>query len=807
MHHLKFALRSLAKSPGFTVTAILMIAVTIGANTALFSVYQRLVLNPIDLPEAGGLVRIWTNNPDRNVVAPILSVPKYEFFRDHQQSFESITTNSFNSHILTRPGAEPEQLTSLNVSASFVHTLGLNLVRGRAFTTEEDTLNGPPACLLGYDLWKNRFGRREDLVGSVIELNGVPTTVVGILPEHLPAPIANVQLCVPRPFELPGLTPQQVQGGAGFLQATARLKPGVTFEQADAEIRTLAARYQQAYPGKLDAYANNELKTWIEEQVGPVRPTFLMLLSAVGLVLLIACANVSNLFLGRLSARTKEIAVRLSIGASRSQVVRQFLLEAAVFCAAATALGVLFAWWSLAGLQKFLADQLPPDTQFELSGGVLLFSIGLCALASLAIGLVPALQASRVNLSETLKDTTRGSPGGVRGGRFRTILIGAEVALSVVLLVGSTLLLVSFIRLQATPAGFKTSGIASAFVGLPIERYTTNERQADVYYQILENLQADPRVTHASITSGLPLSGFNSRGVYAVEGRPVPPVPERPIATLNRISEDYFALMGIPLQSGRLFSRTDVRSGPGVVIINESFAKRLFPDGGALGRHLLRGQKADIKMEIVGIVGDTKSNGLNTPPPDMLYQPVRQSLGNNALSLAASTVGDPGQLQAVIRSAVAGADRTLAISAFNTMDTALQQSLGFQRIVAWLTGGFSIIALFLSAVGLYSVVAFAVGQRTSEIGLRMALGADRGNVITLILGQGMRIVALGLLVGLGVAALGAQLLRSQLYGISALDPWVFAGVAVVFSAVALLACLLPSLRAARVDPLVALRSD
>jgi predicted permease len=807
VHSIRFGLRSLLKAPGFTAVAVLTIAITIGANTALFSVYQRLVLNPLDLPDAGRLVRIWTNNPDRNLVAPILSVPKYEFFRDHQQSFESITTNSFNSHILTRPGADPEQLNSLNVSASFVHTLGLALARGRGFTTEEDTLNGPPACLLGYDLWKNRFGGREDLVGSAIVLNGVPTTVVGILPQHLPAPIAFIQLCVPRPFELPGLTPPQVQGGAGFLQATARLKPGVSFEQADAEIRTLAARYQQAFPDKLDAFANNELKTWIEEQVGPVRPTFVLLLTAVGLVLLIACANVSNLFLGRLSARTKEIAVRLSIGASRAQLVRQFLVESALFCFAATALGVLAAWWSLAGLQRFLADQLPPDTEFSLSGGVLLFSIGLCALASLAIGLVPAMQASRVNLSETLKDTARGAPGGVRGGRFRTILIGAEVALSVVLLVGSTLLLVSFVRLQATPAGFRTTGIASAFVGLPIERYATYDQQADVYYQMVEHLQADPRVTHASITSGLPLSGFNSRGVYAVDGRPVPPVPERPIATLNAISEDYFALMGIPVKSGRRFSRTDVRTSPGVVIINESFARRLFPDGNALGQHLLRGQKADIKMEIVGIVGDTKSNGLNTPPPDMLYQPVRQSLGTNALSLAAATTGDPGKLQAVIRSAVASADRTLAISAFTTMDTALQQSLGFQRIVAWMTGGFSVVALVLSAVGLYSVLAYAVAQRTGEIGLRMALGADRRQVLTLILTQGMRIVALGLLVGLAAAAGGAQLLRSQLYGISALDPAVFAGVAIVFSAVALLACLIPSLRAARVDPLVALRTD
>lgn len=808
MHDLKFAFRALFKTPGFTAVAVLTIAVAIGANTALFSIFNRLVLHPIDLPEAGRLVRIWTNNKERNVVGPVMSVPKFELFRDTQTSFSSIDASAFNAAVLTRPGAEPEQLGALNVTARFVPTLGLQLARGRNFTKEEDAANGPPVCLLGYDIWKTRFGQRETLVGETIMLNGIGTTVIGILPEKLPGPVAFAQLLLPWPFSPPGLTPAQMQGGAGYLQVTARLRPGVSYEQADAEVRTISRRYAQANPSRLDANNENELRTWIEEQVGPVRPTFLMLLTAVGCVLLIACANVSSLFLGRLSARHREIAVRLSIGATRGQLIRQFLVETAVFCAMATALGVLLAVWSLDGIQRLLTstNQLPAGTTFAIDLPALGFTIALSVLASLIIGFVPAVQASRVNLSEVLKDSARGAPGGARGSRFRGFLIVTEVTLSVVLLIGSGLLLASFIKLQSTPPGFTARGVASAFINLPPQRYPTKARQAEFYYQVLDQLRANPQVKTASAALGLPISGFGPRGVYAVEGRPIPPTSERAIAAINFVSEDYFAMMQIPLQAGRLIAPTDLEQSPGVVVINASFAQRLFPGKTAVGQVLLRGQKADIKLEIVGIVGDVKSQGLNTPPPDTMYLPLRQ-WGGVGMTLAVATSGDPAAMQAVLRTAVAAVDKTQALAFFTTMDAALQQSLGNQRISAWLTGAFAGIALLLSAVGLYSVLAYAVTQRTSEIGLRMALGAEKGQVISLILGQGMKLVALGLGLGLAVAAAGARLLASLLYEVEPLNPAVFGGVTVLFALVAVFACLLPSLRASRIDPLVALRTD
>ncbi len=806
MNDLKFACRALLKSPGFTVVAVLTIAVAIGANTALFSIFGRLVLRPLDLPDSGRLVRIWTNNTERNVVGPVMSVPKYELFAEQQTSFSGLSAIGFGGHTLVRDGADPEQLSSLSVTQSWVPTLGLQLALGRNFTKEEDTPGGPPVVILGYDIWKSKFGGRESLLGETVMLNGLGHTVVGILPPTLPAPISFVQLIVPRPFEPPGLTPEQLRGGAGFLQVTARLKPGVTYEQADAEVRAISRRYKDAYPTRLDASNDNELRTWTEEIVGQVRPTFYMLLTAVALVLLIACANVSNLFLSRLSARHKEIAVRLSMGATRGQLIRQFLTETAVFCAFATLLGVLIAIWSLDGVERLLVNQVAPNTHFSLNTPTLAFTIGLSIVACGIIGLVPAWQASRVNLSEVLKDNSRGTPGGAKGGKFRSFLVVVEVAVSVLLLVGSSLLLASFIKLQRTPPGFNPRGIGGAFLNLPGQRYGTGPQQIAFLDQVIENLRANPQVKSVAAGTSLPVGGFGARTIFAIKGQPVPTADKRPIASLFIITEDYFSLFSIPLKAGRFINAQDRTDTPGVCLVNESFARKLFPGKSAIGEVLLRGPRADIPHEIVGIVGDVKSNGLNSPPPDTLYFPFRQ-LPRTFVTIAARTDGDAAAMQNAIRTAVASVDGTLATSFFQTMETALRNSLGLQRITAWLTGVFAGVALVLSAVGLYSVLAYAVTQRTSEIGIRMALGANKGQVINLILSQGMRLVAIGLVVGLAGSAAGSRLLSSLLYQIEPLDPAVFGGVTVLFSIVAVFACLLPSLRAARIDPIIALRAD
>ena len=806
MTELRYAFRSLFKSPGFTAVAILTIAVGIGANTALFSVFNTVVLNPINLPDAGRLVRIWTNNKVRNVVAPVMSVPKYRVFNEQVTAFSGITASTFNSRVLTREGADPEQITTLDVTASFVPTLGMKLVRGRNFTAEEDKQNGPHVCILTYDLWKTRFGKRESVVGETIQLDGVGTTVVGILAEGMPAPISNVQAIQPWPFSPSFLTQSQIEGGAGYLQITARIKPGLTFAQADADVRAISKRYQQAYPGRLDGNNENELKTWIEEQVGPVRPTFVLLMTAVGFVLLIACANVSNLFLGRLSARHKEIGIRLSLGATRRHLIRQFLLETLIFCACAATLGMLLAFFALKGVQAVFVSQFQTTTTFPLDARTLGFTIGLSVLSSLVIGFVPAMQASNVNLADVLKDSSRGTVGGARGTRFRGFLIVAEVSLSVVLLIGSGLLLASFIKLQSTPPGFSARGVASVFVNAPAARYPSKGEIVNFYNQVLDKLRANGMVKLAATTGALPLTGGQGRAVYAVFGQPIPQLSDRPVAYINTASEDFFTLLKIPLRAGRVFRSTDIDGAPTVCIINESFAKRLYPGESAIGKFLLRGQQADLKLEIVGVVADVKSIGLNTPPPETLYQPMRQ-VGGAGQTLVAYTDGDPTALQAVLRSAVAAVDKGEAVSFFATLETQLTQSLGVQRITAWLTGAFSVIALFLSALGLYSVLAYAVTQRTAEIGIRMALGAERSDVVRMVLTQGMRLVVIGLVIGLGAAAAGGRALASLLYDVKPLDPVVFGGVTILFAGVAALACLVPSWRASRIEALVALRSD
>lgn len=803
MSDFKSAFRALLKTPGFTLVAVLTLAVGIAANTALFSVFDRLILNPVSLPQPSALVAIWTNNPQLNFNAPAASWPRYEEIRKHAKSFSAIGVSAFDNFTLTGNG-DPEQLQGLRVSASFLPTLGILPARGRNFTEAEDLPNGAAVCILSHELWQARFGSRTSILGETIQLNGGSWEVVGIMPPKFTNPFSQTQIFTPRVFEIGGLTPVQVQSGAGYAQPLARLKPGVSLEQAHAELAAISKSYAAQFGSKLDANNLSEARAFTASLIGNLKPTFYTLLGAVSFVLLIACANVASLFLGRLAARHKEIAVRQSLGATRARIVRQFLIESLVLSAAAGVLGVLLGLWALSAIQSAFATQLPPNTTLALDWRALLFSLAATLGCALLVGLVPALQA-KTQLVEVLKDAARGSSG-ARGGRFRAGLIISEVALSVVLLVCSSLLLISFLRLQRTPPGFDPKGVAAAFVGVPATRYTTPEQQARFFSTVIERLKAHGQVTAAAAVIGLPMSGFNPRSPYSVAGRPILPLSQRPLAGLGIVSEDYFQVLRIPFAEGRAFTAGDRDGAPGVCIINESLAQRLFPGASALGQILLRGREADIPHEIVGVIRDVKTNGLNAPAPDEIYFPMRQ-LGRGGMAVVARTNTDPNVLQAVIRRAVAGVDKDQPISFFRTMDTNIAQSLGVQRIVASLTAIFAAVALVLSAVGLYSVLAYAVARRTSEIGIRMALGAQPGQVIGLVLRGGMKLVAIGLVAGLAAAAGAARLIQTLLFNVQPFDPAVYGGVALLFAFVALLACLLPSLRASRIDPLVALRAE
>lgn len=805
MNNLLYAARQLVKSPLLSGAAILSLALAIGANTALFTIFDQLVLRPHRFKDPETLVRLWTNNPQKAFVGPSYSLPKYELVRDQQTVFTAIAASTFSSFSYSRTGAEPEQVVGQQVSDQFFKVLGVEPVRGRPFAPEDDKPGAERVAIISHEFWKTRLAQADSALGAPLRLNGVDHTVIGILPPQLSNPFSNAEVFVTHVAEPPALLPSQVQVGATYLQVTARLKPGIGIEQANREIAVLNGRYARAFPSKLDAQNPSDLRTLSEELAGPLRPALLLLLGAVAAVLMIACANASNLFLARLSSRSREIAVRLSMGAARYHLVRQFLVESLLFASIATMVGAFLGHFGLVATASAAANQLPPNSALEFNGLTFAFMAGVCLLSTLAVGLIPALQASNVGIANVLKDAARGAPGGKRGTTFRAGLVVGQVAMSVVLLVGSALLLVSFYRLQKTPPGLTTEGVATAFVSAPIERYKTPAEQSEFYARVIERLKSVPQVKEASVAFGLPLNG-SPIAPYTVLGTPVLPLAERPLANFHIVGDDLFKTLGIPLREGRFPSEQDREGTPWVCLINETFAKRIFPRGSAVGQTLLRGRDAEIQVQVIGVVGDVKSNGINAPPPDAIYYAFSQ-MGKPGATVVAKVEGDANLLRPIMRTAVAQVDKEQPISFFQTMDSVVEQAIGAQKLLAGLVAIFASIALLLTAIGLYSVIAYSVSQRTSEIGIRLAMGARPNQVVSQVLSGGMKLVAIGLAIGLLGAAAAAQAMTSLLYAVAPLNPALFSAVTALFSAIAAIACLVPARRAALIDPLLALRCD
>ncbi len=802
MIQLKAAARALRKDAGFSTIAILTMGVAIAANTAMFSACDRLVFHPASIPDPSSLVAIWLTSATRHVQFPAMSVPRYDELAAFARSFSSLADSVPDGFTLTGDG-EATQLNGLRISASFFPTLGIRPMLGRGFTAEEDVPNGPAVCILSHEAWQSLFGGRE-MLGRTIRLNNAAWQVVGIMPPRLTAPYGQVQVFAPRVFELTGLTAAQRQT-ATFARPIARLKPGVSLELARVELAAFSEQYRARHPGSLEADTVSEPRPFVNMLANGFKPTMYTLLGAGACVLLIACANVSALFLARLLTRRKEVAVRLSIGSTRMGIVRQFLVESLLFSSAAGAIGVPLALGSLRVLQSAAASQLPPNTVLALNWRTCLFMIGVTLACGVVTGLLPAIQASRPDLVEHLKDGMRGTSAG-RGGFARHALIVAEVSLSVVLLVGAVLLIVTFVRLQGASPGFEPQGAAAAFVGLTPDRYATPVEQADFFDQVITNLHAQPGVAGAAVALATPLGGNAPLSVYGIAGQPVRPPSERPTVTIDVVSNDYFDLLHIPLAAGRGFTRDDRLTSPKVCVINETLARRVFPGKPAIGEALLFGRDGTTRIEIVGVIRDVKSLGVNMPTPDEVYFPFRQR-SMAGLNVVAKTGGDPASLEGAITRAVAGVDKTQAISFFATLESNVAANLATARLVAALTMVFACLALMLAMIGLYSVLAYLVSQRTSEIGIRMALGASRRHVVSLVMRSGLQVVAIGLVLGVGGAAMVSRLIRQLLFGVDPLSVGVYAAVVLIFSGVAALACLGPSLRASRIDPLVALRTE
>ncbi len=807
LSHVRFAFRSLLKTPGFTAVAILTMAIAIGACTSLFSVLQAVVLRPLPYPEPDSLVSLWAINRERNVEAPAISWAKYDAFRERKDVFSELTMSAGIGFTLTEGTGEPEQVAGLHASAKLLPMLGIQPVRGRHFTEDEDRDGGADVAMISYQLWQNRFSADPNIINRVVQIDGVARTVVGILPERMPVPFNGTAVVVPRPHDLPYLSAQQ-RGNAIVHQAYGRLAPGVTVEQAQRRVDEMQAQFKAANPGHIDANNNCEVRTIERQVLGDLTRQFWTLAGAVALVLLIACANIANLFLARVSARQKEIAVRMSLGARRGEVVRQFIAESTLFSIVAGVAGVLIAWWSLRGIQVLAGPQLPRADEIALNPGVLFFSFAVALFAGLLIGLYPAWQASRTDVGTVLKDTSRGAGGGTAAKTFRHLLVVAQVALSLTLLICAGLLVLSFYKLQSSELGFATEGRAFGLVNLPSSRYNKPELTREFYHQLQQRLDTTPELQRGGAIFGLPLAGIGSISPFSVQGRPILPVHERPLASIRFTSIGYFETMGIGLREGRFFTADDRFGGEQVALLNETLARKLFPGASAVDKALLIGPNADIKIRIVGVIRDVKAAGLATPPPDEIYYP-RDQRGGGFMTVVAQA--KPGLSAAatipVLRRVLAEIDPNIALANPQTLDQLVEQSIGVQRLTMSLLLCFAAIAALLAAVGVYSVMAYAVTQRTGEIGVRMALGASTGNILQLILRAGAMQVGLGLLLGLLGAFAASRLLAQALYQVEPFDPVVFAAVAGFFAIIALFACLIPARRASRVDPMIALRAE
>ncbi len=807
-HDLRYAGRMLLRQPVFAFVAVLTLALGIGANTAMFSLIDSVLLHPLAYPDADRLVNVlgYDTARGRDFDGVPLSVPRYEILRDQQTVFEDLGASTFEGFTLTGRG-EPVQLNGCYVGGRLLQTLGIPLAQGRFFLPDEDREGGPRVVILSQGCWQKRFGGDASVVGQTVAINNVPHTVIGIL-KGLAVPYDQIELFIPGVRNSAQFPPVVIQNGGAILLLTGRLKAGVGLENANRELELIARRYQQVYPTHVDAPGTLRAVSCREQVVGDSRPMFYTLASAVSCVLLIACVNVANLLLVRVEGRRREIAIRAALGAGRWRLARQFLTESLLLTLLAGVLGTLLALWCVDLARSLGTDVIPRAAEVRLSGETLLFTLGVSVLAGLLLGVAPALHAAGGNTAEALQQTgSRGSAGGVRQGRVRAALLVAQVALSLMLLTGTGLLLKSLWQLQRAPLGFRPDGVLTTDINLPPQRYATAEQQANFFTRLTEGLAASPGVQRAAMTNSGPMAGYTTM-FYSVVGQPVPPIERRATAKYGSISPDYLATLEIPLRRGRNFTERDRLGAPPVMLINETLARQLFPAGDAVGRKLLCTAANPTVTEIVGIVGDARTNSPAKPArPELYFSIFQRPAPYMNVYLRAIKPEQAKTLGPALRAAVRAVDPDQPVGDVLELTTVVTRSVADRQLMAILLAGFAGLALVLAAIGIYGVTAYGVAQRTREIGIRLALGAQHRDVFRLIIGGGMKLIAAGIVVGV-VGALGlTRLLASLLYGVGASDPWTFAAVVAVLTTVALLANYLPARRAARVDPLTALREE
>jgi predicted permease len=806
LQDIRYGWRMLAKSPGFTIVAVLTLAIGIGANTAIFTVVNAAVFHSLPYQSPDRLVHLWETRPAREFTQMEASRPNLLEWRASNHVFSDLAGYTGMDFSLTGRGA-PQRIYGARVTANFFDVLGVQPILGRAFRADEDRPGGARIALLTYGLWAGHFGSDPAIIGQALTLNGEAYTIAGVLPREFQfAKRGQAEVWVP-------LNPSPDEAGRRtfhWVNVIGRLRPGVTAAQAQDEMTRLAQRLATEYP-EANSGSGIRVVPLREEIIGPVQPVLFALLGAVGLVLLIACVNVANLLLARAEVRQKEIAVRLALGATRWRLLRQVLTESCILALCGGALGAILAQWGvnviLSRLPGTVLARMPYLRGLSPDLGVLEFTLAISLLTGIVFGLVPALQASRLDLQDALKEGSR-TAGRTAQHRLRDVLVVSEIALSLVLLAGAGLLMKSLVRLLQVDPGFATDNLLTLQISTPPINYSDQKRNTNFARQLLERVQNLPGVQGSGLIDVTPLNGGGTSS-FTVEGRPAPPPGQKPEANGRDASPNYFRVMQIPLLRGRFFTDHDTSDSPLVLIVNKTLADRVFPNQNPVGHRLIfKFGSAPFVTEIVGVVGDEKLSALDQKTTPVIYRPTFQSNDTDVTLIVRSSM-NPQNLTTEVRAEIANLDPTVLVSSAVTVKKIISDSpsVFIRRFPALLIGVFAVLAVLLSAVGIYGVLSYLVTQRTREIGVRMALGAQPGNILRLLLGEGLRLAALGIAIGLVVAVGAMRLLTGLLFGVLPTDPSILLAVTGLIAAVTLAACSVPARRATRVDPMVALRYE
>ncbi len=796
LNDIRYGVRSLVKRPGFTVIALIALALGIGANTAIFSLVNAVLLRPLPFAEPDRLVWMWgniKNGGNRASVSPL----DFLDYRQQNTTFEQFAAAiSVPVPLNLTDSGEPERLTAAAVTGNYFQALGVQPVLGRTFLIENEKPGNEQVVVLGYNLWQQRFAGDPAIVNKTITLDGKSCAVLGVMPRGFSFP-GTSELWVPINFDI---SPGMKQRKAHFMRPIGRLKAGVTIAQAQTDTDAIARRLEEQYPE--DKNWNLRLVSLREQLVGNTRPTLFILFGAVGFVLLIACANVANLLLVRAAGRQREIAVRTALGAGRWRIVRQMITESVLLALVGGALGTLLALWGVELLVSLSEGAIPATAHVSIDATVLGFTLLISLFTGVLFGLAPALRTMKLNLSESLKEGGRSGSEGVHRNRTRSVLVVLESAVAVVLLIGAGLMVRSLLRLQDVRPGFDAENVLTMRVDLPREKYSAPEKSASFFAELETRLSSLPGMEGVGFVTELPLSGQPNDMPYTVEGRPAGSSDEGFDDDFRRVNTKYFSAMHIPFLRGRNFTEQEVRERAKVVIISELLGKRVFPNEEPLGKRLIMMMGKD-PFEIIGIVGDIRHRGLDSDALPAMYMPTYE----RSMNLVLRSKADPASLTAAVRKEVQQIDPNQPVAEIRTMEQWLDRAVAAPRYRTTLLGLFALVALLLASTGIYGVMSYSVSQRTHEIGIRMALGARRLDVLKLVVRQGMALV----LVGVGLGLLGAfaltRLMATLLFGVTAKDPFTCVVVSALLTIVAFVACYLPARRATTVDPLVALRYE